>query len=359
MIIPLSASPARHILIVDDEPLNRELLGDHMEILGYTSVAAAGGSEAIAALDAGISLVLLDVMMPEMDGFAVTRAIRAHPTCANVPIILCTALESRVDRLCGVEAGANDFISKPIDKMELRVRMRSLLQMKDAQDALRCHLAELEETVARRTQELQAALEEVGGSHRDTVRRLALAAEYRDGHTAAHLERVGHYCALMGRLLGQPEEQIDLLYHGSTMHDVGKIGIPDAILLKPDVLSPEERIAMQEHTRIGAKLLGGSQSPLLQAGELIAFTHHERWDGDGYPCGLAGDAIPLWGRICAIADVFDALTSTRPYKPAYTLKETHALMCQARGTQFDPVLLDLFLDHFSEIAQIWGQHTDH
>jgi len=358
---------------VDDEPLNQELLGDHVEILGHVPVTAASGTEALAALDAGISLVLLDVMMPGMDGFAVTRAIRAHPTCSNVPVIICTALDSRADRLSGVEAGANDFISKPIDKTELRVRLSSLLQMKDAQDALRCYQAELEKTVARQTQGLQDALEEVKAAHcqtlrahqltqeahRDTVRRLALAAEYRDGYTAAHLERVGHYCTLLGRLLGQPEEQIDLLYHGSTMHDVGKIGIPDSILLKPDVLSPEERRAMQEHTRIGAKLLGGSRSPLMQAGERIALTHHERWDGGGYPCGLAGDAIPIWGRICAIADVFDALTTTRPYKPAYSLEETRTRMCQARGTQFDPALLDLFLDHFSEITHIWEQHRDH
>ncbi len=352
MTITPPAPTARRILIVDDEPLNRELLSDHIEMLGHLPVAAADGSETLAALDTGISLVLLDVMMPGMDGFAVTRAIRAHPTCADVPVILCTALDSRADRLCGVEAGANDFISKPIDKTELRVRISSLLQMKDAQDALRCYQAELERTVARRTQELQDA-------HRDTIRRLALAAEYRDGHTAAHLERVGHYCVLLGGLLGQSEEQRDLLYHGSTMHDVGKIGIPDAILLKPDVLSAEERTAMQEHTRIGAKLLGGSSSPLLQAGELIALAHHEHWDGSGYPCGLAGDAIPLWGRICAIADVFDALTSARPYKPAYSLEETRTLMCQARGTHFDPEILDLFLDHFSEIAQIWGQYRDH
>jgi len=291
-----------------------------------------------------------------MDGFNVTRSIREHPVHCEMPIILCTALDGRADRLRGVEAGANDFISKPVDKTELRVRMTALLQMKDAQDRIMRYQAQLDEMVEVRTHDLQQAPNEVTAAQFDTVHLLAMAAESRDEQTAFHLERVALYCTVLSRALGLPEEPTDMLYHASTLHDVGKFGIPEAILFKTGALSPAERLEMQEHAKIGGNLLGHSSSPLLQAGAAIALTHHERWNGTGYPRGLAGEDIPLVGRICAIADVFDALTSVRSYKPAYTLEATRNMMCRAKGSHFDPELLDLFMEHFDEAVEIWERY---
>jgi putative two-component system response regulator len=276
-----------------------------------------------------------------------------------------TALGSKEDRLRAVEAGANDFITKPVDRTELRVRTASLLKMKAAQDALKRHRASLEDTVARRSAALRQALDDLGAAHRktheahlDTLRRLAVAAECRDGHTAAHLHRVGHYCMLLARALGLPEGEVEAIRHASPLHDVGKIGTPDAILLKPDRLTPEERAAMERHTLIGAHILSGSPSELLQLGQVIALSHHEKWDGSGYPQGLAGEAIPLSGRICAVADVFDALTSVRPYKAAFSNEQAFEILRSGRGIHFDPTTIDLFLEHVEEIVAIQRQFQE-
>lgn len=363
-ILPEAAEPCRthRLLIVDDEPLNRELLAALVESLGHVSEEAASGEEALDRLGPDIDLVLLDVRMPDMDGFQVAQAIRAHPQCGRVPIIMVTALSSRQDRLCAVEAGANDFITKPIDRVELRVRTDSLLRMKCAQDAVERYQRDLEEIVETRTQALRDALtvaaqaqREAHAAHLDTVHRLAVAAEYRDGYTSAHLHRVSLYCTVLGRAAGLSEDEVETLFHASVMHDVGKIGVPDAILLKPGRLTTDEFDLMKQHTLIGTRILSGSTSPLLQAGETIALSHHERWDGSGYPGGLSGEDIPLAGRICAIADVFDALTSARPYKPAFPLERAFALMREGRGIHFDPHLLDLFLEHHDTIVAIWEQ----
>lgn len=348
-----------HILVVDDEAMNRELLHDLLECLGYRSTLAACGEEALQCLDETIDLILLDLNMPGMDGFETAARIRAHPQWGHLPIIMATVQSSREARLRAVESGANDFITKPIDRTELSVRVKSLLKMKLAQDRLRQHEAELEAEVERRTLALQEAMEFMAVSekqaqeaHLDTVRRLALAAEFKDQNTAAHIHRVSAYCVLIGRLLHLSNTELEVLSHASAMHDVGKLAIPDAILTSPNRLTPEERQVMEQHTVLGAQLLRDSSSPLLQAGEIVALTHHEKWDGTGYPHELAGEQIPLYGRICAIADVFDALTTRRPYKAAYSNEEAIRLMEEGRGTHFDPSLLDLFLADMEEIVSI-------
>jgi putative two-component system response regulator len=369
MITPMdrtgSSRVEARLLIVDDEELNRELLQDMVECLGHASELARDGREALARLNPAIDLVLLDVMMPDMDGLEVARRIRTDPEYRDLPIVMVTALTDKADRLHAVEAGANDFITKPVDLTELRVRTTSLLKMKAAQDAVKRHQAELETLVQTRTGALRLALAEVVNAqqathqaHLDTIRRLGIAAECRDGQTAAHLERVGHYCAILARRLGLPEREIEILRHASLLHDVGKIGTPDAILRKPGSLTAAERELMQQHTLIGGSILRDSTSEFLRAGESIVLTHHEKWDGSGYPNGLKGEEIPLYGRICAVADVFDALTSRRPYKEPLSNEQAYEILRSGRGSHFDPRILDLFFAHLDEIVAIQQQHRD-
>ena len=349
----------RRILIVDDEVPNRDLLESLVEAMGHEPDLARDGIEALAKVKLDIDLVLLDVMMPGMDGFEVARRIRQDPSAADVPIIMVTALTGKEDRLRAVEAGANDYITKPIDKTELRIRVASLLKMKEAQDAVKRHRKDLEDTVYRRTEALRKALAEMADAQRrtyeanlDTLHRLAVAAEYKDDDTALHLQRMSRYAALLAQKLNLSPGEVELIRFASPMHDVGKIGIPEAILLKPGRFTDDEMDRMKQHTHIGSRILGGSASELLKAGEIIALTHHEWWDGSGYPNGLAGEAIHLYGRLCAVADVFDALTTQRPYKPAFSNDEAIRLMKEGRGTHFDPILIDLLLAHFDEVLAI-------
>ena len=355
----------KRVLIVDDEELNRELLAAQVELLGHTWEEARSGTEAIALLHERFDLLLVDGMMPGMDGFELTCRIRAQDKNGDVPIIMVTALNSREDRLKAVEAGANDFITKPVDRYELQVRTESLLKMKAAQDAVKNHQSDLEHIVASRTADLQNAMNEVVLGRQqiyeaqlDTIHRLALAAEHRDEHTASHIHRVSHYCGLLAWALDLSADETEHLQQGSIMHDVGKIGVPDSILLKEGRLSNAEREVMQQHTIIGADILRGSSSKLLQMGEIIALTHHERWDGTGYPQGLKGEQIPLHGRICAVADVYDALTSKRPYKKAFARHEARQILCQGYGTHFDPQILDLFLANFEVVEVIQDRYGE-
>jgi putative two-component system response regulator len=332
------------VLIVDDEPQNRQLLGAMLSVLGVGWETAEDGFEALARLHPGIDLVLLDVMMPGLDGFEVARRIRANPLVGDVPILMVTALAGKPERLRAVEAGANDFITKPVDMTELRVRVSSLLKVKAAQDLLKRHHEELETLVVQRTAALSGALELAHECQLETIRRLAIAAESRDPHCAHHLRRVSRYSASLGRRLGLPEPEVERLGHASTLHDVGKIAIPQSILLKPGNLDAAELTQMQQHTLIGAQILSDSRSPYLQMGETIALTHHEKWDGSGYPQGLRGEQIPLAGRICAVADVFDALTTERAYKPAFSVATARRLLEEGKGSHFEPRLVELFLE---------------
>jgi len=349
----------KRILIVDDVEQNRELLESIVTSLGHESEMAEDGVEALAKLKLDIDLVLLDVHMPGMDGFEVARRIRQDPDVGDIPIVMVTALTSKEDRLRAVEAGANDFITKPVDITEVRVRTASLLKMKEAQDAVKQYQAELEEKVEKRTADLRKALQDMveaqrrtQEAHLDTIHRLALAAELKDPTTASHIHRISRYCGLLAKAIALSPGEVDLILYASPMHDVGKIGTPDSILLKPAKLDDQERKIIKRHTILGGDILSNSTSELLQVGGVIALSHHEKWDGSGYPHGLTGEDIHLYGRICAIADVFDALTTERPYKTIFSNDESIKIMKDGRGKHFDPKLLDLFFDNFAEVIDI-------
>jgi putative two-component system response regulator len=361
----MMADRRKRILIVDDEDRNCQLLAAMVESFGHDWAVARNGTEALAMLRLDVDLILLDVMMPGMDGFHVAQRIRQDPYGSHVPIIMVTALNGKEDRLRAVEAGANDFISKPFERTELRVRTASLLSMKEAQDALRRNKKELEVLVEQRTASLRDALQAMVLAQRDaqqaqldTVERLAIAAEYKDKITALHIHRMSQYAAIIARGLSLPHDEVDQIHHASRMHDVGKIGIPDEILCKPASLDEPEWDVMRQHTVIGARILANSSSKLLQEGQLIAETHHEWWDGSGYPNGLSGEQIPLCGRICAVADVFDAMTSVRPYKPAYSNEHAYQILRRERGTHFDPRIVDVFFANLGEIVDVQSKYRD-
>jgi len=355
------------VLVADDETVNLRVLASFLREFGCEPVLAQDGRQTLELMDSGIDLVLLDVLMPGLDGFEVARQIRGIEGCDVTPVIMVTALTGRDDRLQAVEAGANDFIAKPIDKTELRVRMSSLLRMKRSQDELKSYQLKLEQMVEVRTEALHLAVDNlrqmqhsIQASHQETILRLASAAEYKDEHTASHIKRMSGYSALLAEMAGLPSHVVDLIRQASPMHDVGKMGVPDSILLKPGKLTPEEWTVMKNHTVFGRNILEGSNSELLQLAEVIAFSHHERWDGTGYPLNLSGEDIPLSGRICAVSDVFDALTTARPYKQAYGNEEALAIMrrSQAGGTHFDPRIFALFLDNLEEFLDIQRKFQD-
>jgi putative two-component system response regulator len=350
---------AHRILVVDDVEQNVMLLGGLVRSLGYEVETARDGLEALAKLALGVDLVLLDVMMPGLDGYEVARRVRAEPRTKDLPIIMVTVLDSREDRVKAIQAGASDFIAKPVDKTELLVRISSQLKLKEAQDELKRGQAELEERVAHRTDELRRTCEVAADANRrtyaahiDTIRRLVLAAELRDADTARHILRLSRYSAVLAKALRMSPGETEVLGHAVTMHDVGKIGIPDAILLKRGPLTAEERAVMESHTLIGGRILAESASELMQQGHVVALSHHERWDGSGYPRRLRGEQIPLSGRICAVVDVFDAMTTERPYRVAFPWEEAIAEMREGRGRHFDPRLLDLFMDNLDEVLEV-------
>ena len=360
----MAMNQPKRILIVDDEEQNRELLQAILKELGYKFETARDGIEALAKMKMDIDLVLLDVMMPGMDGYEVARRIRSEKETVDTPIIMVTSLASREDRLRVFETGANDFIAKPIDITEVKVRTASMLKLKEAQDAMKQNQKELEEMIAKRTATLRKALDDMTDAQRkayeahvDTINRLALASEYRDEDTAAHINRISDYCGIIGRGLNLPPGEVEVLQIVSPMHDVGKIGVPDKILLKPAKLTKDEFEIIKKHTTIGATILAGSSSKLLNAGEVIAMSHHEKWDGTGYPKGLVNKTIPLFGRICALADVFDALTTRRPYKEAFSNEKSFKILQEESGTHFDPKIVEVFFDNVQEIVET--QERDH
>jgi len=341
------------ILVVDDQSQNIELLEAFLVPQGYCILRAQSGDETLTKLNgASIDLVLLDVMMPGMDGFEVTRRIRANPCFLQLPIMLVTALQEMDDHIKGVEAGCDDFISKPVDKVELLARVRALLKVKAYHDLIDDYQKKLESEIMVRTQELHQALADTKAASLEIIQRLSSASECKDEATGHHICRMSHYAAAVARQLGLDKAKVELILYAAPMHDLGKIGIPDRILLKPAKLSPLEWEIMKKHTLIGADILKDSDIELLRVGELIARTHHEKWDGSGYPAGLRGVEIPLYGRIVAIADVFDAMTSVRPYKDAIDVDTTLDTIRAGKGTHFDPAIVDAFFAVFDEIRAI-------
>lgn len=341
------------ILMVDDEPANLKLLERMLASDGYTQcVSIADPREVAAAYRAKeTDLILLDINMPHLDGYQVMAQLQALGDPLLPPIVILTAQHQKDYLMRALSAGAADFISKPFDRDELLMRVRNLLDVRLAHRMLHDQKSVLEDMVRLRTEELRRTRLMV-------IQRLGQAAEYRDEETGNHILRMSHICACIARALGWSEEQCELILNASPMHDIGKIGIPDAILLKPGKLDPEELKVMRTHASIGAALLEGDDSALLCMARDIALTHHEKWDGSGYPRQLAGEDIPLCGRIAALADVFDALTSERPYKKAWSFEDAMHFIRDNSGSHFDPALVSIFEAIQSEILMIRERFSD-
>jgi putative two-component system response regulator len=341
------------ILVVDDEDRNLRLMEAMLVPAGYHVLTAGDGEQALDLVSREpVDVILLDVMMPKMDGYDVTRQLKSDPETAIIPIVMVTALHAKEDRIRAIEAGADDFLTKPVDKTELRARVASLIKVKAYNDHMRNYQKELESEVARRTRDLEQAFARIKSVSLEAIYRLTRAAEYKDEDTGAHIQRMSNYAAAISRKMGLGERVTESILYATPMHDIGKIGIPDRILLKPGKLDPDEWAVMQQHTIIGARILEGSTTGIIRLGETVALTHHEKWDGSGYPKRLKGKQIPLVGRIVAIADVFDALTSKRPYKEAFSLERSYEIIRQGRGTHFDPAVVDVFFSAQTDILKI-------
>ena len=341
------------VLLLDDNPVNLkwlELLVQRLDQAQFVSF-----TDPLAALDHArsqrVDLVVVDYLMPEMNGLEFIAAFRALEGADSIPLLMITAHDEKDVRYRALEAGAYDFLPKPVDAAEFVARARNLLKLREASLRLVDHAAWL-------TREVELATREIRERERETVMSLVKAAGYRDYETGAHISRVAHYAYLIAQGLQLSAQDQVLVLDAAAMHDIGKVGIPDHILLKPGRLDEAEMAIMREHPSLGHDLLKGSSSRLLQAGAIIALGHHEKFDGSGYPQGLGGEDIPLFGRIVAVADVFDALTSERPYKKPWALEEAADYLRAQRGLHFDPQCVDVFLHAWPEVVQVHQRFVD-
>lgn len=346
------------LLIVDDESLNINVLVELFKADYRLSVAKNGPQALQRAQDQNPDLILLDIMMPEMDGYEVLRRLRANPATADIPVIFVTALGAVGDEQQGLELGAVDYITKPLSPPIVKARVKNHLELQRSRHELQDQNARLEQIVAERTQELRLTQDV-------TIQALASLAETRDNDTGAHLRRTQLYLEVLARALpGLDDRTVDLMTKSAPLHDIGKVGVPDHILLKPGRLTEEEFTVIKYHPILGRDALQraeenlGTSSSFLRLAREIAYTHHEKWDGSGYPQGLVGEDIPLAGRLMALADVYDALISRRVYKPAFSHEEAVAEIVRGRGTHFDPDLVDLFLAHAEQMRTIAARFRD-
>ena len=320
------------LLLVDDEPVNLRVLKQVLKD-DYRLVFAKNGQEALRlAAEKQPDLILLDIMMPDMTGIEVCTRLKQDASCQRIPVIFVTALNDQADEAAGLDAGAVDYITKPISPPVVRARVKTHLSLVQADELRRTRL--------------------------QVIQRLGRAAEYKDNETGMHVMRMSHYSHVLAKAIGMNDYDADQLLNAAPMHDIGKIGIPDAIMLKPGKLTAEEFATMKKHPQIGAEILGDDESDLIALAKVVSLTHHEKWDGSGYPYGLKGEDIPLVGRIVAIADVFDALTSKRPYKDAWPVEDAVAFLNEQKGRHFDPELVDCFIDNLEQILSIKGRFLD-
>jgi len=337
----------KRILIVDDQQTNCKLLELIVRREGYECCCVNDGVKAFEALKQyDADLMLVDVMMPNMDGFELTRRLKADERTRGIPVILVSALDDRKSCLKVLESGAEDFVSKPVDGMELITRVRNLLRLKELNDLLSHHRQNLEIQVRNRTQELRE-------TRLDVVRCLGRAVELRNHDTGKHIKRMSKYGQLIAQAVGLGDETAELILHASALHDIGKMGIPDSILLKPGPLTDDEWKIMKAHTTFGFQILNAeNNNALMEMARIIALSHHEKWDGSGYPNGLKREKIPIEARIAALSDVFDALTSERPYKQAWSVEKAVIEINRQRDKHFDPRLVDVFNELLPEIENM-------
>ena len=363
------------IMIVDDEQLVIRVVRRFLASEGYNNFVTVSDSR--LALETILvekpDVVLLDIMMPHVTGLDLLRMRRKEPSICHLPFIILSANSENQIKREALSLGATDFLGKPVDPSDLIVRVQNSLTVKRHQDHLANHAVELERQVRERTQQIEKSREQI-------IHCLARAAEYRDNETGEHIIRVGKYCRVIASELGMGEDYCRQIEHAAQLHDVGKIGIPDSVLLNPGKLDVEEFEVMKQHcglgcqimeplstddtarvkrhAEVGAFIMDGVDSPMLELAAVIARTHHEKWDGTGYPNRMKGDQIPIEGRICCVADVFDALTSDRPYKEKFPLRKCLEIMISERGTRFDPIVLDAFFKRLGDIEEIREQYND-
>ncbi|MCE9583939.1 MAG: response regulator [Planctomycetes bacterium] len=338
------------ILIVDDLDFSVRLLSKWLADAGYRHVHATRDSREAATMcrDVGADCVLLDINMPHLDGFQVMEDLKAMSPGNPVPVLVLTGEDGQEVLARAFLAGAKDFISKPFTKIQVLARVHNMVETRQLHNQVRAQNLVLEDHVKERTRQLSE-------SRLELVQRLARTAEYRDSDTGNHITRMSRYCERLAQVAGLAAEESELILNASPMHDLGKVAIPDRILRKPGRLTPEEWTVMQTHAQIGADLLSGGTSDLMRLAEVIALSHHERWDGTGYPRCIAGDEIPQPARIAAVCDVFDALTSPRPYKKAWTHEAARAEIVKGSGFHFEPRLVELFVENFADFIGIQQQ----
>lgn len=355
--VPLQAQAPPHlsarVLVVDDQPPNTLLLRKLLEAEGYQQVVTTNDSTEVLPLQrqSPFDVILLDIRMPKLDGFGVMRLLREDASDDYVPVIVLTAQIDEDTRLRALAEGAKDFVTKPFNRAEVLHRIRNMLEVRLLHRRVREQNQLLEQRVRERTLELRETRLEI-------VRRLGRAAEFRDNDTGFHIIRMSKFSELIGRAVGLNDSVAELILHASPMHDIGKLGIPDGILLKPGRLDAREWEVMKTHTAIGAEILEGHPSKLLQMAARIAHAHHERWDGGGYPRGLQEKAIPLEARIVAVADVFDALTSRRPYKRPWPVEAAVSEIRSMAGRHFDPAVVRAFLSALPRILDVKSRYAE-
>jgi putative two-component system response regulator len=341
------------VLIVDDTEINLILFGALIKKLDDCEPHSfANPREGLAWASSQVpDLVIVDYMMPEVDGLEFIRLLHDIPGRENVPVVMITANDQKQIRYRALDIGASDFLTKPVDKVEFLARAKNMLTLNEARKKLASHADWLADEVRKATKEIVER-------ERETVVRLSRAAEYRDPETGAHILRMAHFSQLIAREMGLSLADQNLLLEAAPMHDIGKVGIADKILLKPGRLDPEEFEIMKQHASIGYELLKGSSSKVLQAGAEIARGHHEKFDGSGYPAGIKGKDIPIFSRIVAVADVFDALTSERPYKKAWSIEEAVDFLNAGAGTHFDPDCVNAFLNAWEDVLAVRERYTE-
>lgn len=345
------------VLIADDDRFYLQIYSDLLAELGHECLAVENGLELLEKVTSyRPDIIIIDVVMPGMNGFEVANRLKQDPLTMHIPVLIVTSLSDRESKVKGLARGADELLSKPVDETEFRIRVSNLLKVKKYEDYLVDHGKMLEGVVNNKAVQLEEAFKKIRKGYIETVYRLTLAAEYRDKETGGHIKRISLYSQLLARYMGLTEQKVESVFFASPMHDIGKIGIPDSILLKQGSHTPEESAVMKTHTTIGANILKGSDSEILQTAQEIALSHHEAWDGTGYPRGLKGKEIPMPGRIVNMVDIYDAIRSKRPYKEAMSHEQACGIITKLKP-RFDPVIYEAFHGCAPDFKRLFDENS--